>query len=313
VEFRRLGNSGLKVSEIGLGCNTFGRFADEQTSALVINKAIELGINYLDTADMYDRGNSELYVGKAIKGKRNQLIIATKFCRKMGKGPNDSGGSRYYIMRAIEASLKRLQTDYIDLYQMHSPDPETPIEETLRALDDLVRSGKVRYIGTSNFAAWQICESLYISKINNLHSFITEQSLYNLLNRQIEKELVPFAIDHHIGIIPWGPLAGGFLTGKYHKGGKIPPDYRLATSIPIYGKIFTDSNWSKLAKLEEYATQRGHSVGELAIAWLLSKSWIPTIITGARRVEQVQLNVSSSQWKLTSQEVLEVESISDGE
>jgi aryl-alcohol dehydrogenase-like predicted oxidoreductase len=313
VEFRRLGNSGLKVSEIGLGCNTFGRFADEQTSALVINKAIELGINYLDTADMYDRGNSELYVGKAIKGKRNQLIIATKFCRKMGESPNDSGGSRYYIMRAVEASLKRLQTDYLDLYQMHSPDPETPIEETLRALDDLVRSGKVRYIGTSNFAAWQICESLYISKINNLHSFITEQSLYNLLNRQIEKELVPFATGHHIGIIPWGPLAGGFLTGKYHKGENIPSDYRLATNIPIYGKLFTDSNWNKLAKLEKFATLRGHFVGELAIAWLLSKLWIPTVITGARRVEQVQQNVSASQWKLTPQEVLEVESINDSE
>jgi aryl-alcohol dehydrogenase-like predicted oxidoreductase len=313
MEYRRLGNSGLKVSEIGLGSNTFGWIIDERSSAAVINKAVDLGVNYIDTADIYDRGNSEDYIGKAIQGKRNQLIIATKFCRRMGEGPNNSGGSRYYIMRAVEASLRRLQTDYIDLYQMHSPDPETPIEETLRALDDLIRSGKVRYIGTSNFAAWQICEALGISKMNNLHSFITEQSLYNLLNRQIEKELVPFAMDHHIGIIPWGPLAGGFLTGKYRKGENVPSDYRLASGIAIYGKLFTDSNWNKLARLTQFAVERGHSIGELAVAWLLSKPWVPTVIAGAHTVEQLQPNISASQWKLAAQEVAEVDSISASE
>ncbi len=312
MEYRRLGNSGLKVSEIGLGGNTFSWIIDEQTSADVINRAIDLGVNYIDTADLYNRGGSEEFIGKAIKGKRSQLIIATKFGRKMGEGPNDRGGSRYYIMRAVEASLKRLQTDYIDLYQMHEPDPGTSMEETLRALDDLVKAGKVRYIGTSNFPAWQICEALGISRMFNLHSFVTEQPLYNLLNRKIESELVPFAASHNIGIIPWGPLAGGFLTGKYRKGEKIPSEYRLASGIGIYGKLFTDSNWDKLSKLEKFATERGHSVGELAIAWLLAKPWVTTVIAGARDVDQVPANVVASQWKLTAKEVAEVDAITAG-
>lgn len=313
MEYRKLGNSGLNVSEIGLGGNTFSWIIDEQTSASVINHAIDMGINYIDTADFYVRGGSEEFVGKAIKGKRYQLIIATKFGKRMGEGPNDRGGSRYYVMRAVEASLKRLQTDYIDLYQMHEPDPGTSIEETLRALDDLVRSGKVRYIGTSNFAVWQIGEALGISKMNNLHSFVTEQPLYNLLNRKIEAELVPFAVAHNIGIIPWGPLAGGFLTGKYRQGEKIPAEYRLASGIGIYGKLFTDSNWDKLAKLEKFAIERGHSVGELAIAWLLAKPWVTTVIAGARDVEQVPANAAASRWKLTAKEVAEVDTITAGE
>jgi aryl-alcohol dehydrogenase-like predicted oxidoreductase len=313
MEYRKLGNTGLKVSEIGLGTNTFSWIIGEQASASVVNRAMEMGINYIDTADLYARGGSEDFVGKAIKGKRNQLIIATKFGRRMGEGPNDRGGSRYYIMRAVEASLKRLQTDYIDLYQMHEPDPGTSIEETLRALDDLVRSGKIRYIGTSNFAAWQIGDALSISKRNNLHSFVTEQPLYNLLNRKIEAELVPFALAHNIGIIPWGPLAGGFLTGKYRRGEKIPVEYRLASGIKIYGNLFTDSNWDKLAKLATFAVERGHTVGELAIAWLLARPWVTTIIAGARDPEQVPVNVAASQWKLTAKEVSEVDAITANE
>ena len=313
MEYRKLGNTGLKVSEIGLGTNTFSWTIDEQASASVLNKAIEMGINYIDTADLYARGGSEDFVGKAIKGKRHQVIIATKFGRRMAEGPNERGGSRYYVMRAVEASLKRLQTDYIDLYQMHEPDPGTSIEETLRILDDLIRSGKVRYIGTSNFAAWQISDALGISKMNNLHSFVTEQPLYNLLNRKIETELVPFALAHNIGVIPWGPLAGGFLTGKYRRGEKMPAEYRLASGIAIYGKLFTDSNWDKLARLEKFAVDRGHSVGELAIAWLLAKPWVTTIIAGARNPEQVPLNVTASQWKLTSKEVAEVDLITASE
>lgn len=309
MDYRKLGNSGLKISEIGMGGNTFSWRIDAQASAAVINKAIELGVNYIDTADMYDRGGSEEFVGKAIKGKRDQLIIATKFGMKMGEGPNEKGGSRYYIMRAVEASLKRLQTDYIDLYQMHEPDPWTPIEETLRALDDLVKSGKVRYIGASNFQAWQLCEAIGISGMHNLPSFITEQSLYNLLNRKIEAEMVPFAVKHNIGIIPWGPLAGGFLTGKYRRGEKIPSEYRLASGIAIYGKMFTDSNWERLARLEIFATERGHSTGELAIAWLLAKPWVSTVIAGATNIEQVTANVSAGQWKLTAQEVAELDAI----
>jgi len=216
MEYRKLGNSGLKVSELGLGANNFGWWIDEKRSKEVIYHAIDRGINFIDTADMYDRGTSEEIIGKALKGKRHNIIIATKFSSKMGDGPNDHGGSRYYIMKAIEASLRRLQTDYIDLYQMHNPDPETPIEETLRALNDLIQEGKVRYIGCSNFSAWQLTDALWTSRINNLNPFITIQTKYNLFERQIEQEIVPCCQAHGIGIIPWGPLAGGFLTGKYH-------------------------------------------------------------------------------------------------
>ena len=311
MKYRKLGNSGLKVSEIGLGGNVFGKWADEQTSIDVINHALDLGINYIDTADMYGQGRSEEVVGKAVKGKRSQIVIATKFGYPMGDGPNNSGAWRYYIMKAIDASLKRLQTDYIDLYQIHLPDLTTPIEETLRAFDDLVRTGKVRYIGCSNFAAWQLCEALWISKVNNLQSFVTVQPRYNLLERQIEAELVPCCQAYNIGVIPWGPLVGGFLTGKYRQKQEAPPDTRLSKSFPLYDNIFTEVNWNKLAKLEDFATERGHQVGELAIAWLLAKPWLSTVIAGARKVEQVAANVTAAEWELTTEEVAEVDAISE--
>jgi len=310
MEYRRLGNTGLKVSEIGLGGNNFGWWADEQTSIAVVNHALDMGINFIDTSDTYDRGHSEEFVGKAVKGKRPQVIIATKFGNPMGEGPNEKGGSRYYIMKAVDASLKRLQTDYIDLYQMHVPDPETPIEETLRALDDLVRVGKVRYIGCSNFAAWQLCEALWTSRVNNIPSFVTVQPRYSLLDRRIEGELVPCCQAYGIGVIPWGPLAGGFLTGKYRRGEEPPADGRLSGPNPAFSRIFTDANWDKLAKFEAFTTERGHTVGELAIAWLLSRPWLSTVIAGARKIEQVSANVAAGEWKLTAEEVAEVDSIS---
>jgi aryl-alcohol dehydrogenase-like predicted oxidoreductase len=310
MEYRRLGNSGLKVSEVGLGGNNFGWWADEQTSVTVINHALDIGVNFIDTADVYDRGHSEEFVGKAVKGKRSQVLIATKFANPMGDGPNERGGSRYYIMKAVEASLKRLQTDYIDLYQMHLTDPTTPIEETLRALDELVKAGKVRYIGCSNFAAWQLCEALWTSKVNNLNSFVTVQPQYNLLDRRIERELVPCCQAYDIGVIPYSPLASGFLTGKYRKGEELPADARLSAPNPAFQRIFTDANWDKLAKLEAFATGHGHTMGELAIAWLLAKPYISTVIAGARKTEQVSANVAAREWKLTAEEVAEVDSIS---
>ncbi len=313
MEYRRLGNSGLKISEISLGGNVFGKWADEQTSIDVINQAFDMGINYIDTADMYGQGRSEELVGQAVKSKRYQVIIATKFGYPMGDGPNDSGASRYYIMKAIDASLRRLQTDYIDLYQVHLPDPTTPIEETLRALDDLVKAGKVRYIGCSNFAAWQLCEALWISKVNNLQSFVTVQPRYNLLERQIEAELVPCCQAYNIGVIPWGPLVGGFLTGKYRKGQEAPAGMRLSEPYPLYDNIFTEANWNKLAKLETFATEHGHTVGELAIAWLLAKPWVSTVIAGARKIEQISANVTAAAWKLTAEEVTEMDTISESE
>jgi aryl-alcohol dehydrogenase-like predicted oxidoreductase len=309
MEYRRLGSSGLKVSAVGLGGNTFGWWADEQTSITVVNHAIDMGINFIDTADVYDRGHSEEFVGKAIKSKRSQVIIATKFCAPMGEGPNEKGGSRYYVMKAVEASLKRLQTDYIDLYQMHMPDPTTPIEETLRALDDLIRAGKVRYIGCSNFTAWQLCEALWTSKTNNLQSFVTVQPRYNLLDRRIEMELVPCCQTYGIGVIPYSPLAGGLLTGKYHKGEE-PPEGRLSGQMSQSTGLFSETNWSKLAKWEVFATEHGHTMTELAIAWLLAKPWLSTVIAGARKNEQISANVAAAEWKLTAEEVAEVEAIS---
>ncbi len=308
MEYRKRGNSGLEISESGLGGNNFGWWADEQTSITVINNAIDAGINFIDTADMYGRGQSEEFVGKAVKSKRSQLIIATKFASKMGDGPNQKGGSRYYIMKAVDASLRRLQIDYIDLYQIHFPDPTTPIEETLRALDDLVRAGKVRYIGCSNFVAWQLCEALWTSKANNLQSFVTVQPQYNLLDRRIERELVPCCQSYNIGVIPYSPLSGGFLTGKYRHGEERPADGRLSNSR--FDDMFTEGNWNKLAKLEAFAAERDHTVGELAIAWLLAKPWVSTVIAGARKIEQVSANVAAGEWKLTAEEVAEVDTIS---
>lgn len=313
MEYRRLGNSGLKVSELGLGANNFGWWIDEKKSFDVIHHAIDNGINFIDTADMYDRGISEEIIGKALKGKRHNIIIATKFSSKMGDGPNDQGGSRYYIMKAVEASLRRLQTEYIDLYQMHNPDPETPIEETLRALDDLIKAGKVRYIGCSNFSAWQLSDALWTSRINNLNSFITIQTKYNLLERQIEQEIVPCCKAHGIGIIPWGPLAGGFLTGKYRPGqeppkssqGKMPPK----AFLHLYKNNISEKNWEKLNHLESFCKARGHKLSELAIAWLLAHPWISSVIAGATSPEQIDENIKATSWRLTKEEIAQIEQI----
>jgi len=308
MEYRNLGKAGLKVSEIGLGSNNFGWWADEQTSITIINHALDLGVNFIDTADMYGKGQSEEFVGKAVEGKRSQVIIATKFSSPMGEGPNDRGGSRYHIMQAVDASLSRLQTDYIDLYQMHFPDTTTPIEETLRALDDLVRAGKVRYIGCSNFAAWQLSEALWTSRVCNLQSFVTVQPQYNLLSRQIETELVPYCQAYNIGIIPYFPLASGFLTGKYRPG-ETATEGRLSRESPMSRGFLTEANWQKLTKLEAFATNHGHTVGELAIAWLLAKPQLCSIIAGATKTEQVSANVAASGWKLTAEEIAEVDAI----
>ncbi len=308
MEYRRLGKSGLNISEIGLGGNTFGLWVDEAASMAVISHALDIGINYIDTADWYNQGQSEEFVGQAVKGRRSKVIVATKFGMAMGTGPNDKGGSRHHILEAVNASLKRLQTDYIDLYQMHYPDPATPIEETLYALDDLVRSGKVRYIGCSNFAAWQLCEALWTSRVHHLQSFITVQTRYNILERQIESELVPCCQAYGVGVIPWGPLAGGFLTGKYRKGEKADVG-RLSQPNRLYSRMLSDASWDKLKKLETFATERGHKVGELAIAWLLARPWLSTVIAGARTPEQVSANMSAANWKLTTGEVAAVDAI----
>ncbi|MBI2985870.1 MAG: aldo/keto reductase [Deltaproteobacteria bacterium] len=306
MEYRRLGNSGLKVSALGLGTNNFGERLDEQGSVRVIHAALELGINFLDTANRYGDGRSEEWIGKALRNKRREALIATKFARAMGSGPNDAGGSRNHIMEQVEGSLRRLDTDYIDLYQMHVSDPETPIEETVRTLDDLIRQGKVRYIGCSVFAAWKVCEAVWTARTLNMNSFVSVQPQYNLLQREIEKELLPFCRRYNLGIIPYYPLAAGFLTGKYRQGEAIPKGTRFAAS-PRHQRLFNEKNFSILARLERFAGERGHSVGELAIAWLLANRVVSTVIAGASKPEQITANLRAVDWKLTAEDVKEID------
>ena len=305
MDYRRLGKSGLKVSAIGLGTNAFGSRADEQTSIKTIEHALELGVNFIDTAESYTQGRSEEIVGKAVKGKRSQAIIATKFGQPRTVGPKEQGGSRSYIIKAVENSLKRLNTDYIDLYCLHYPDTETPIEETLRALGDLIHAGKVRYIACSNFAVWQLCEAEWTSRLHNLEPFIAIQLRYNMLDRSIEQEIVPCCQAYGIGVVPWGPLASGFLTGKYARSPEIPA--RFSPSGGIYRDVFTEANLEKLAQLKTFAKDHSHSVGELAVAWLLSHPWLGSVITGATNAEQVSSNVAAGDWKLTAEDVAQLD------
>ncbi len=309
MEYRRIGKSGLKVSEIGLGGNNFGVRADEPASLDVINRALDLGINFIDTAVVYNDGKSEELIGKAVKSRRSKVVIATKFGNSRSAGPDEQPGSRSHMMKSVEASLRRLDTDYIDLYYLHQPDSGTPIEETLRALDDLVRMGKVRYIACCNFAGWQVSDAWWTSTTHNFDSFIAVQSRYNLLDRSIENELVPCCQAHGIGIIPWGPLAAGFLTGKYQRGKGIKAGARFDKPVAIYSDIMTDANFDKLAKLEAFARERGHSVGELAVAWLLSHPWLGSVIAGATNTEQLSLNVAATGWKLTTDDIIELDKI----
>jgi aryl-alcohol dehydrogenase-like predicted oxidoreductase len=318
MKYRNLGKSGLKVSEIGLGTLEFGRRLNEKESISVINHALDADINFIDTADVYSEGRSEEFVGKAVKDKRTKVIIATKFGIATGDGPDDYGGSRVHIMNAVEGSLKRLETDYIDLYYIHWPDPTAPIEETLRTLNSLVQAGKVRYIACSNFAGWQLCEAIWTSRVDRLESFAGVQTRYNMIDRSIESELAPCCQKYGVGVIPWGPLAEGFLTGKYQRGKPLPAGTRLGipreappprrplagmTAGPgAFAPILTETNFDKLEKFQRFAIERDHTIGELAIAWLLSHSWLSSVIAGATSTGQVSANISAANWSLTEEE-----------
>ena len=310
MEYRNLGNSGLKVSAVGLGCNNFGMRIDTEQSRVVVNKALDEGINLFDTADIYgNRGGSETMLGKALGPRRGEVIVASKFGMAMGDGPFMKGASRRYIMAAAEASLKRLNTDYMDLYQIHFPDPETPQEETLGALNDLVRAGKVRYLGSSNFAGWQVADAAWISKSNGLAPYISAQNQYNLLDRRIEKDLTPACAHFGVGILPYFPLASGFLTGKYKRGEEPSKDTRLGAMGSMAKQALTDSNFAILDKLQEFARSHGHSVLELAIGWLASMPQVSSVIAGATKPEQVAANVKGGDWKLSTEELAEVDKI----
>ena len=304
MEFRRLGTSGLKVSEVGLGCNNFGMRLDQDGTTAVVHAAIDAGVTLFDTADVYGATKSETMLGEALKGKRHEVVLATKVGMQVGARVDQAGGSRRHVMEGVDASLKRLQTDYIDLYQMHRPDPDTPIEETLGALDDLVRAGKVRYIGNSNYAGWQIAEADGVAKAGHLNRFVSAQNNYSLLERKLEFEVLP-ACDHFgLGFLPFFPLASGLLTGKYVRGEAAPEGTRLAG--PRGANALNEQNFDRLEKLSAFAEGHGRNLLDLAFAWLLGHPAVSSVIAGATKPEQVQANAGAAGWKLSADEVAEV-------
>jgi aryl-alcohol dehydrogenase-like predicted oxidoreductase len=307
MEYRNLGTSGLKVSAVGLGCNNFGMRIDADQTNAVVHAALDAGINFFDTADVYGGTQSEVFLGQALKGvDRDSVVIATKFAMPLGEGRR--GASRRYIMSAVEASLKRLGMDHIDLYQQHAPDPDTPIEETLRALDDLIQAGKVRYIGNSNFNGWQLADADWTARSAGLNRFVSAQNLYNLLDRRLEREVLPACKRFGLGMLPYFPLASGLLTGKYNRGQPAPEDTRLAGER---GRAaLTDANFDVVEKLDGFARERGHTLLTLAMSWLASNPVVASVIAGATRVEQVQDNVEAAGWQLTPDELSEVAGLS---
>jgi aryl-alcohol dehydrogenase-like predicted oxidoreductase len=319
------------VSVVGLGCDNFGHRCDSSQAAAIVRRAIELGVTLFDTSDIYGpNGLSEEYLGKALERRRDEVVIATKFVGPTGPGPLDLGSSRHHILRAVEASLRRLGTDYIDLYQLHNPFPVVPIEETLRALDDLIHQGKVRYMGTCNFSGWELVDANWTARSEHLHRFVSAQNCYNLLDRQVERELLPACAQHGIGILPYFPLASGFLTGKYRNGMEKPEDARLSRpgsrTQGLVGQrddvlrmimpealrwladdtVFTAENYAILEALVAFAEARGHTVLELAIGWLASQPNVASVLVGATKPEQIGQNVAAADWKLSPDEATEV-------
>ena len=316
MEQRRLGKAGMVVSAVGLGTNNFGGRADEKASLRVLDQAMDVGMTFLDTANIYpspafqEGVRCEDIIGKGLKGRRDKAVITTKFGNSMGQEPNLVGGSRKHVMEQVEGSLRRLQTDYIDLYQIHRPDRQTPIEETLRAMDDLVRQGKVRYIGSSNFPAWQVCEAAWAAKSLNVNGFVAEQPYYNLLKRDAEKELIPLCREYGIGVIPYYPLESGLLTGKYRKGEPPPEGTRLANSPPAtQSRFISDRSFEIIDRLEAFAQERDHTLVELAIAWLLANDTVVSVIAGATKPEQVVDNARGADWKLTPEELKTIDEL----
>jgi aryl-alcohol dehydrogenase-like predicted oxidoreductase len=313
MQIRNLGGSGLRVSAVGLGCNNFGQRTDPETSRKVIHKALDLGITLFDTADMYaGMGGSETVLGTTLGDRRKDIVLATKFAYPMSTDGTKQGASRRYIVSAVEASLTRLKTDYIDLYQQHTYDPLTPIEETLRALDDLIRQGKVRYIGNSNFPAWRIAEAELIARQMNVNAFVSCQDEYSLLVRDIEKDLLPAAREYKLGLLPFYPLAGGMLTGKYKRGAAAPSDSRFGKAPALRERYGTPHNEDIVEKLQAFAQSHGHTLLELAFSWMASRPQVSSVIAGASYPEQVEQNVKAIDWVLTAKELAEIDSITKG-
>lgn len=308
MEYRQLGRAGVRVSVIGMGTNQFGRKVEQNQVSNVLDAAIDLGINFIDTADAYTGGDSETTLGNALKGRWDKFVVATKGYFSTGEGTNDLGTSRYHLMYAVENSLRRLQSDHIDLYQMHRWDDSTPIEETMRTLENLVTSGKVRYIGASAYAAWQLAKANLLAEIRGWTSFVTVQSHYHMLEREVENEVIPYCIEDNIGFIPYFPLAGGFLTGKYKRGEGAPAGSRGESSEYVQ-RYMTDKNYTIVEKLTTWAEERDHTMAELAHAWLLAQPQVCSVISGLTQLEHLQANAKASDWALQAGEVETINAI----
>lgn len=306
MTYRRLGDSGLVVSVVGIGCNNFGRKLDADGTREVVDAALDHGINLFDTADIYGtpHGSSEQLLGTALKGRRDDVVLASKFGMNMeGMNGRDFGarGSRRYIVRAVEASLRRLETDHLDLYQMHEPDPATPIEETLAALDDLVHSGKVRYLGNSNFAGWQIADADWTARGSGLTRFVSAQNRYSLLNRDVEAEVVPACERFGLGLLPFFPIEAGLLSGKYRRGAQPPAGSRMSTER--YRSWLDGADWDTIEALTAFGAERGRSLLDVAIAGLAARPAVASVIAGATTAEQVQANVAAGTWELDAADI----------
>jgi aryl-alcohol dehydrogenase-like predicted oxidoreductase len=310
MQKRRLGSSGPQVSLVGLGTNNFGGRIGLAASRRVVDRALDLGVTLIDTADVYGiRGSSEEFLGQILGPRRKNVVLATKFGLPMDEAGKLHGASRGYIMQAVEASLRRLKTDWIDLYQLHRPDPQTPIEETMRALDDLKQAGKIRFIGCSNLSAAQLEEAQDIARRQRLAAFICCQDEYSLLERGLEKDLVAVMRKHGLSLLPYFPLASGLLTGKYKQGAPLPPDSRLGKNPPRAGSMLSERNWRMMEALSAFASARGHTLLELAMSWLGSQSFISSIIAGATKPEQVEENVAAVSWALSPADLAAIDRI----
>ena len=312
MEYRPLGRTGVKVSELCLGCMTFGNTTEPEDSYAIVDRAIDAGINFLDTANVYSTGRSEEVTGEALKrnGKRSRIVLATKVHGRMSDDdPNAAGTSRRHIIEQCEASLERLQTDYIDLYQIHRPRSDTPIDEILRALDDLIRSGKVRYIGSSTFGAWQLVESLWVSKELGLNRFICEQPPYNILDRRIERELLPMAQTYGIAMIPWSPLGGGLLPGKYRKD-QMPDEGRyLNRESKLWQMRLTPGAFEVIDKLDPIVADKGCTMAQLSLAWVLGRPGVTSPIIGPRTMEQLEDNLGAIDVPITTADLAKIDEV----
>ena len=318
MQHRQLGNSGFKIPVIGLGGTVFGKhfysehYLSEKDTALIIDRAADLGINFIDTANIYSRGDSEIFISKTIRGRRDHFIIASKAGLPAGEGPNEKGLSRGHIMDSIEGTLRRLGTDYVDLYYAHWPDPSTPTEETVRAFDDLVRQGKARYVGCSNFSGWEIAAAREISECWGYAPFVVSQSPYNLLERSVEAEVAPCCLHYGMSVVVYFALAQGVLTGKYRPGVPIPPNTRAwKNPSPSLAEYMSAENQTIVERLDAWAKDQGRRVGELAIAWLLTKAFVCSLVIGVTSIEQLEVDVKATTWQLTPEQVREVEEIVD--